>query len=84
MKHPEQLLHYIWKYKLYTNQMFTSSDGDKVEVIDTGMLNSNAGPDFFNSKIKIGNKTWAGNIEIHKSSSDWKNISITTILLTTQ
>lgn len=72
VKYPEQLLHYIWKYKLYTNHTFISTDGDEVEVLDTGMLNSNAGPDFFNSKIKIGNKTWAGNIEIHKSSSDWK------------
>ena len=72
MNYPEQLLHYIWKYKLYSNQNFISSEGDEIEVLDTGILNSNAGPDFFNSKIKIGNKTWAGNIEIHKSSSDWK------------
>ena len=72
MNYPEQLLHYIWKYKLYNNQTFITSEGDEVEVLDAGMLNSNAGPDFFNSKIKIGNKTWAGNIEIHKSSSDWK------------
>lgn len=71
MNYPEQLLHYIWKYKLYTNKSFISSEGEKVEILDTGILNSNAGPDFFNSKIKIGSKTWAGNIEIHKSSSDW-------------
>lgn len=72
MKYPEQLLHYIWKYKLYTNQTFVSSDGEEVEILNSGMLNSNAGPDFFNSKIKVGDKTWAGNIEIHKASSDWK------------
>lgn len=72
MNYPEQLLHYIWKYKLYTNQTFVSSEGDEIEILDTGMLNSNAGPDFFNSKIRVGNKTWAGNIEIHKSSSDWR------------
>lgn len=72
MNYPEQLLHYIWKYKLYSNQYFISSEGDEIEILDTGILNSNAGPDFFNSKVKIGNKTWAGNIEIHKSSSDWK------------
>ena len=71
MSYPEQLLHYIWKYKLYTNRLFNSSDGDKVEIIDPGRLNVNSGPDFFNAKIKVGNKTWAGNIEIHKSSSDW-------------
>ena len=71
MNYPEQLLHYIWKYKLYTNHSFTTSEGDEVEILDVGILNNNAGPDFFNSKIKIGSKTWAGNIEIHKSSSDW-------------
>ena len=72
MDYPEQLLHYIWKYKLYTNSLFISSDGDEIEIIDTGILNTHAGPDFFNAKIKVDNKTWAGNIEIHKTSSDWE------------
>lgn len=72
MSYPEQLLHYIWKYKLYANNEFHSVDDEEIEILDTGMLNVNAGPDFFNAKIKIGSKTWAGNIEIHKASSDWK------------
>ena len=72
MNHPEQLLHYVWKFKLFGITPFVTTEGDKIEIIDTGILNSNAGPDFFNAKIKVGNKIWAGNIEIHKSSSDWK------------
>ena len=72
VNHPEQLLHYVWKFKLHSKLTFTSSMGDEVEIIDTGMLNTNAGPDFFNAKLKVDNKIWAGNIEIHKSSSDWK------------
>ena len=72
MNYPEQLLHYIWKFKLYPSNVFLTTEGNKIEIIDAGMLNSNAGPDFFNAKIKVDNKTWAGNIEIHKSSSDWK------------
>ena len=72
MDHPEQLLHYVWKFKLHGSSAFTSSEGEYIEIIDPGMLNTNAGPDFFNAKIKVGDKTWAGNIEIHKSSSDWK------------
>ncbi|HTN67953.1 MAG TPA: DUF2851 family protein [Dysgonamonadaceae bacterium] len=72
MKHPEQLLHYIWKYKLYPTNVFVSSENDEIEIIDPGILNTDAGPDFFNSKIKFDNKIWAGNIEIHKVSSDWK------------
>ena len=35
------------------------------------MHNTDAGPDFFNGKIKVGETTWAGNIELHVNSSDW-------------
>ena len=72
VNHPEQLLHYVWKFKLFGISPFVTTEGDEIEIIDSGILNSNAGPDFFNAKVKVGNKTWAGNIEIHKSSSDWK------------
>jgi hypothetical protein len=49
----------------------STTDGSPVEIIDTGTQNTDAGPDFFNSKIKIGDKLWAGNVEIHLSSADW-------------
>ena len=45
--------------------------GQVVEVIHPGEPNSNAGPDFFNAKIKIGDTLWAGNVEVHIRSSDW-------------
>lgn len=66
----EALLHYIWKYKLYQNELKTT-DGSAIEVIDVGMPNTDAGPDFFNAKIKIGDKLWAGNVEIHTQADDW-------------
>lgn len=66
----EEILHYVWKFKLYNNDLNTS-DGDILEVIDPGISNTNEGPDFFNAKVKIGDKVWAGNIEIHTLSSDW-------------
>ena len=43
-----------------------------LEIVSFGMHNTNAGPDFFNGKIKIGQTLWAGNIELHINSSDWK------------
>nr|MBP7487150.1 DUF2851 family protein [Parabacteroides sp.] len=67
----EQLLHYVWMFKLYQHELTTTS-GEKVTVLDAGILNTNAGPDFFNAKIKIGDTLWAGSIEIHHKSSDWK------------
>ena len=60
----EKLLHYIWKYKLFPLKPLQTTDGQTVEVIDPGTLNRNAGPDFFNAKIKLDGTTWVGNIEI--------------------
>jgi hypothetical protein len=66
----EDILHYIWKFRLFQKELKTTT-GQPVEVIDVGLPNTNEGPDFFNAKIKIGDKIWAGNVEIHKSSDQW-------------
>ena len=67
----ETLLHYVWKHRLYTPENLKTDKGISLEIIDPGISNSDAGPDFFNAKIKLEGKLWAGNIEIHTSSSDW-------------
>ena len=67
----EQLLHYCWKHKLFPLQQLKTTSGQDVEVIDPGLHNRNAGPDFFNAKVKIDGTLWVGNVEIHDKSSDW-------------
>ena len=67
----EQLLHYVWKHKIFPLKELTTTSGQALEVIDTGLANRDAGPDFFNAKIKLDGVLWVGNIEIHISSSDW-------------
>lgn len=67
----EELLHYVWKFRLYPSDSLETTDGQRVEVIDPGMHNPHAGPDFFNAKIKIGDKVWAGDVEIHRTSDEW-------------
>ena len=67
----EELLHYVWKHKLLPLSGLQTTDGRTVEVIDTGLHNRNAGPDFFNAKVRIGGTMWVGNVEIHLKSSDW-------------
>lgn len=67
----ESIIHYVWQHKLFSGNDLLTTDGETVEVIDVGRLNTDAGPDFFNSKVKIGQTTWAGNIEIHNLSSEW-------------
>lgn len=67
----EQLLHYCWKHRLFPLTQLATTDGQLVEVIDTGLHNSDAGPDFINAKIKLADTVWVGNVEIHNKSSDW-------------
>jgi hypothetical protein len=67
----ELLLHYVWKHKIFPLKMLQTTTGEPVEVIDAGLPNTNAGPDFFNAKLKIGSTLWVGNIEVHTLASDW-------------
>ena len=48
----EEFLHYIWKYRLFNYNSLTADTGDKIEVLNQGAHNLDAGPDFFNAKIK--------------------------------
>lgn len=67
----EQLLHYIWKHRILPLNELRTQDGREVEIIDPGLHNSHAGPDFFNAKLRIGGVMWVGNVEIHERSADW-------------
>jgi hypothetical protein len=52
------------------NSLRTQAD-EEIEILKTGEHNLNAGPDFFNARVKINGITWIGNIEVHVNSSDW-------------
>lgn len=68
----EYLVHYVWQHRVYGALPLFTTDGQAVEVIDPGVHNLlNAGPDFFNAKVKLDGILWAGNVEIHERSSDW-------------
>ena len=47
----EQLLYYVWKHKIFPLNLLQTTSGLPVEVIDAGLQNSHAGPDFFNAKL---------------------------------
>ncbi len=68
----EDFLHYIWKHKLFSKDNLQTTEGETIDILNTGTHNTDAGPDFFNAKIKIGKTLWAGNVEIHLRSSDWQ------------
>ncbi len=69
----ESEIYSIWSKQDFTDNLSTIS-GEEIEVIDTGHLDSDiAGPDFKQARIRIGNFTYVGDIEIDKDYSDWKH-----------
>ncbi len=68
----ESFLHHIWQFKKFSQLNLYSTTGEKIEIIHSGYHNTDAGPDFTTAKILIDGWEWAGNIEIHVKSSDWK------------
>ena len=66
----EEFLYYIWENRL-TDKDLKTAEGETVEVVATGYRNTDSGPDFLEAKIQIGDKLWAGHVEIHVKSSDW-------------
>lgn len=66
----EAFLHYCWKHRLLKDGLETV-DNQPVAILNVGEVNTDAGPDFFNSKIMIGQTEWAGTVEVHLRASDW-------------
>ena len=68
----EKLMQYVWKHRLWRSEEMVTNTGKKVRVLDPGLLNTDAGPDFFNAKIEIDGRMWVGNVEMHYRATDWK------------
>lgn len=66
----EAFLQYVWQHQLLEGGLVTT-DGLPVVVERPGVLNRDAGPDFFDARVRIGNTLWVGNLEVHVKSSDW-------------
>ena len=69
----ERLLQYIWQFQYFNPADLFTEEEEALQIIHPGTLNTNQGPDFADAKIKIGKTIWAGSIELHINSSDWKN-----------
>ena len=69
----EKLYYEIWHENTFTKKIFTKNN-QEIEILDAGENNKDlAGPDFLNARIKIGNITYKGDVEIDTWHSDWKS-----------
>ncbi len=67
----EEFLQFLWKNHHLTGITVYSPEKSEIRVVEPGIQNLDAGPDFFNAKVVIDGTTWAGNVELHINASDW-------------
>jgi hypothetical protein len=67
----ERFLHQIWKKKLFNVSTIQTLDGQPIKIQRSGILNKDSGPDFKSAKLVIGEVLYEGDIEIHRTVSDW-------------
>ena len=57
----EKLMQYVWEHRLWNPAGMATQRRQENRVIDPGLRNDDAGPDFFiNAKIEIDGYVWAG------------------------
>ncbi|MGB0430962.1 MAG: DUF2851 family protein [Bacteroidia bacterium] len=67
----ESLIHFIWQNKLLNADRLFTTKNEPIGIKSVGIHNHDAGPDFKNAQIQIGEQLWAGHVEIHVNTSDW-------------
>jgi hypothetical protein len=68
----EELLHYVWQHQYFDKADLQTDQGEKLTVLRPGHHNTDAGPDFLNARVQIGEVEWNGAVEIHLRASDWQ------------
>ncbi len=61
----------IWEAGKVFYSGLKTTDGESVKVFDLGTQNYDSGPDYKNARIQIGDKTFSGDVEIHRDFKGW-------------
>ena len=67
----EAFLSYLWQYQQFNHNAPQTERGEMLQVLHPGRLNTNAGADFQEARVRIDDVEWVGTVEIHARSSDW-------------
>ena len=72
---PEHLLRTIWQEQTFAVDRLRTADGKPVAILSPGRFNGDGGPDYLDARVRIGNITYRGDIELHSDSSEWHSHS---------
>ena len=67
----EQFVHFLWLTQSFNKCDLRTSQGEFINILYQGFENQNAGADFSQANITIGEINWNGSVEIHTKASDW-------------
>lgn len=67
----EDFLHYVWQHQYFDKADLRTTAGEEIQVLRPGQRNADAGPDFLNARLRLGEVEWSGAVEIHLRASDW-------------
>ena len=67
----EDFYHYVWQHQYFDKVDLRTAAGDEIRVLKPGHRNADAGPDFLNARLRLGDVEWNGAVEIHLRASDW-------------
>ncbi|MFC6224332.1 DUF2851 family protein [Hymenobacter artigasi] len=67
----EDFLHYVWQHQYFDKADLRTAAGEEIQVLKPGHRNADAGPDFLNARLRLGEVEWNGAVEIHLRASDW-------------
>ena len=67
----EDFLHYVWQHQYFDKTDLRTAAGEEIQVLRPGYRNADAGPDFLNARLRLGEVEWNGAVEIHLRATDW-------------
>ncbi len=67
----EDFLHYLWRLGRFDLRELQTTQGALLSIQGFGTHNTGAGPDFSGAQLRIDGLQWAGNVEMHLTSSEW-------------
>ena len=67
----ENLLSFVWQHSLYDTNFLYTRFREKAIAVSPGRRNFGEGPRFLQAEIRLGEKTFVGNVAIHRKASDW-------------
>lgn len=70
---PERFLRHIWQHQRFNTADLHTSDARRVEILFPGTPNIDGGPDFKSARIRIGNITFYGDVELHQGAEEWES-----------